>query len=214
MAAQAPSASSAFQSAQNLLVADLRSHSAISQTQQERRVFRHGVSASMPAGEVDDIRNGTSTGVYLTNLVTDAVQTDDDAEEIELAERRRKINERSGSFRVTLPLLQQDKTVTQPSTLIGMTIRQFYTGRQISNQILNLDTFVIETISEERDTGVNGSSEETAAVDTISNAVMQERLAPNFSGVFVSSVSKGSPAWNAGIRPGDLLTSTAATFGD
>lgn len=185
----------------------------MSTQRQERSVFRHGVSAYMPAGEVnDDSRNGTSTSDYLTNLVTDAVQTDDDAEEIELAERRRKITERSGSFRVTMPLVQQvDKTVSEPAPLMGMRFRQFNNGRAISEQVLNLDSFVIETLSE-AEAGVN--ERDGAVLETISNSVMQERLAPNFAGVFVSSVLKNGPAWNAGIRPGDLVTSTAATFGD
>ena len=214
LAAQVLPDSAAFQSApSNLHVGDMRSHSATSNRRQEGSVFRHGVSAYMPAGEFnDDSRNATSTSVYLTNLVTDAVQNDDDAEEIELAERRRKITERSGSFRVTLPLLQKlDKTVTEAGPLMGMSLRQFNSGRAISDQVLNLDTFVIESLSE-KEAVLNDN--DGAVLETISNAAMQERLAPNFSGVFVSNVLKGGPAWKAGIRPGDLLTSTAATIGD
>jgi len=229
LAAQSPSANNAFNMAPNFPKVDPRVHSASSHGRQEQqRVFPHGVSASFSAGEVtagtgggsgelhNDSLNVTSTSVYLTSLVSDAVQTDDDAEEIELAERQRKITQRSGSFRVTLPLrMPQDMAavVTQPASL-GLTIRQFYKGRDISNQILNLDTLVIETINTAEKAGVNGdSSKDTAVMETIEDSVMQDRLAPNFSGVYVSSILKLGPAWNAGIRPGDLLTSTGATLG-
>jgi len=223
--AQAPSNTHAFQRASNNLAADLRSAQAITSTpspaQQQRQIFRHGVSAYIPASEMDNSNNNNNntTRTYLANLVTNAVQTDDDAEEIELAERRRKVTERSGSFRVTLPLIQkEEETVSQPSTIMGMTLRQFYTGQQISSQILNLDTLVIESLASEENPSHRNSmydnAEHVSDPESISVAIMQERLAPNISGVYVSRVEKGGPAWNAGIRPGDVLASTAATFGD
>ena len=173
--------------------------------------------------------NATATGLYLTNLVTDAVQTTDDAEEIELAERRRKIGERSGTYRVTLPLAAAPSTskgvppTARPTPLsLGFSIRQFYVGGEITDQVLHLDTLVIDKIEPatetDRDGGTadhaDGDAPSSSGVETISTVVMRERLDRSTSGVYVWSVRRGSPAWEAGIRPGDVLTSTAATFGD
>ena len=161
------------------------------------------VASSAFASSDGPSNNATASSLYLASLVTDAVNTDDDAEEIELAERQRKVTERLGSYRVTLPL----SSVAQPSSM-GMTIRQFSPGPEISDEILNVDTLVIKNIANQLDESLNDGSAET-----ISASVMQERLDPEFAGLYVSSVAVQSSAWKAGIRPGDLLISTAATFG-
>jgi hypothetical protein len=157
---------------------------------------------------VSSTNNSAANSHYLANLVTDAVQTDDDAEEIILAERRRKITQRSGSYRVTLPL---SLSMTGASSRhIGITIRQFEMGREISENILNIDDLTIKTTV---DADGNGPSFD-GSVETISVCAMQERLDPRLAGLYVSSVAVQSPAWKAGVRPGDMLTSTAITFGE
>jgi hypothetical protein len=163
--------------------------------------------AAAPAFPSSEGGNTTASSIYLANLVTDAVQSDDDAEEIELAERRRKITERFGSYRVTLPL-SQTNTVSQP-LIMGMTIRQFSPGPVLSDEVLNLDSLVFERVQAD----ASPAMPESTAVETITPEVMKQRLNPDMAGVYVASVTVSSPAWNAGIRPGDLLTSTAATFG-
>jgi len=230
LAAQTPSSSSAFlqQSTSTFISIHCPSGATNAPTSADndnrRSTFRHGVSAYAPAedGSSDSLggANATSTGLYLTNLVTDAVQSADDAEEIELAERRRKISERSGTYRVTLPLTampksaeaMSEKTVSQTPTIMGFSIRQFSTGGDISNKVLNLDTLAMETVV------IWGEKEDTESpennVETISVADMKNRLDRSISGVYVCRVQKGGPAWESGIRPGDVLTSTAATFGD
>lgn len=164
------------------------------------------VASSAYASPESSPNNATASSLYLASLVSDAVQTDDDAEEIELAERRRKVTERLGSYRVTLPLSQKN-TISAPSVM-GMTLRQFSTGQVISDGILNLDTLTIEPTSEQAGESLNDKN-----IATISTSRMQERLDPEFAGLYVSSVVVQSAAWKAGIRPGDLLISTAATFG-
>jgi len=62
--AQAPSNTHAFQRASNNLAADLRSAQAITSTpspaQQQRQIFRHGVSAYIPASEMDNSNNNNN----------------------------------------------------------------------------------------------------------------------------------------------------------
>lgn len=171
----------------------------------QRRTVVQQVAASAYATPDGPSGNATASGLYLASLVTDAVQTDDDAEEIELAERRRKITERFGSYRATLPL---SKNKNNNDVIMGMAIRQFSPGPEISDQILNLDSLSVEMAKDDED-----EESESSVVETISASVMQKRLDPDFAGLYVSSVIMQSPAWNAGIRPGDLLTSTASTFG-
>ena len=102
LAAQTPSATRAFLQSTSTTSVSSCTFSIISEQAQKlqppkRWSFRHGVSAYAPAGEESPAPNATETSLYLANLVTDAVQSNDDAEEIELAERRRKISERAGT---------------------------------------------------------------------------------------------------------------------
>ena len=173
-------------------------------TKQQRAAFHQVAASSIYASGDGRSGNATASSLYLASLVSDAVQSDDDIEEIELAKRRRKITERAGSFRVKLPL---GKSSDAPP--MGMTIRQFALGPEISDQILDLDSLAIETVAEADD--VTSQSEN---METIATSTMKERLDPNFAGLYVASVAVDSAAWNAGVRPGDMLTSGAATFGE
>lgn len=176
------------------------------------RIFRHGISASTTFRDdlvPEDPTNATS--IYFSSMVSEAVQSDDDDEEIEIAARRRRYNERqAGFYRVTLPLTGPskssgiDNTVQSPS-MLGMTLRQVYPGQEISSDVLNLDSLLIESVAEQ------GLMENVETMD-ISEA--NHELDPEFSGLIVFSVVKDSSAWNAGVRPGDILMSTPATFGE
>ena len=177
-----------------------------------QRIFRHGISATVQEGfSSDSPRNASS--VYLTNMVSEGLQSDDDDEEKQIAARRQKYNQRAGSFRVTLPIIQlssssDSNTVRSPS-LLGMKLRQFYPGQELSDKVLDLDSLTIESLAPTTD-----EPQSTETLQVVNVAEMKKRLNPELSGVFVSSVVVDSPAWNAGVRPGDLLVSSAATFGD
>ncbi|CAB9527914.1 Pentatricopeptide repeat-containing protein [Seminavis robusta] len=179
------------------------------------RSIRHLVSTYLSEGT--PANNATANTLYLANLVTDAVQTDDDEEEIELAERRRMISERSGTYRVSLPLAQPSrgtKGVEEQPLLMGLCLRQFTTGSSILDQVLDLDSLAIRNVAADVPDMELTPDIANKRIETIDPTLMKGRLEKDASGVYVSSVIFQSPAWNAGVRPGDVMTAAAATFGD
>eukprot|EP00970_Alexandrium_tamarense_P019822 scaffold14507_cov221-Alexandrium_tamarense.AAC.1 len=119
---------------------------------------------------------------------------------------------------------------------IGMSLRQVYSGRQLSELALDVDTLRFQSFVDELQGRrvlddencavddcsevVNGSSggditdnNTLGSVQVLQNSAM-EMLTDSFDGVLVSSVAKGGLAWRAGIRAGDVLTATSATMGN
>jgi hypothetical protein len=187
----------------------------------ERPLSIRQVASTLPFEGNPSNNNATASTLYLASFVTDAVQTDDDSEEIELAERRRKISERSGTYRVSLPLSQPSRYMTrsvqQQPLLMGLCLRQFTAGGEILDQVLDLDSLSIRIIAGDDEAVEDTPDLSSTYVDKIQSSLMQEHLREagySPGGVYVSSVVVQSPAWNAGIRPGDLMTAAAATLGD
>jgi pentatricopeptide repeat protein len=206
------SSTAAFQSTRQDL-------SLLGRTRERPHSIRQVASTFLAEGTPSN--NATANTLYLANLVTDAVQTDDDAEEIELAERRRKISERAGTYRVSLPLSRPSRYMTrsvqQQPLLMGLCLRQYTEGGEILDQVLDLDSLAIRTIASDDEAVEDTPDVSSTYVEIIQSSVMQEHLRKakySSGGVYVSSVIVKSPAWNAGVRPGDVMTAAASTLGD
>ena len=104
---------------------------------------------------------------------------------------------------------------------IGMSLRQVYSGRKLSELALDVDTLRFQSFVDElQGRRVDGeeetkeqSSSVTGSVQVLQNSAL-EMLSETFDGVIVSSVAQGGLAWESGVRAGDVLTATSATLGD
>mmetsp|Transcript_39912 Transcript_39912/g.96065 ORF Transcript_39912/g.96065 Transcript_39912/m.96065 type:complete len:1105 (+) Transcript_39912:280-3594(+) len=115
---------------------------------------------------------------------------------------------------------------------IGMSLRQVYRGRKLSELALDVDTLRFQSFMDElQGRRVDEETESDLAVTTegmegeineLPNSldsvqVLQnhalEMMKESFDGVVVSSVAQGGLAWEAGVRAGDVLTATSATIG-
>jgi hypothetical protein len=105
---------------------------------------------------------------------------------------------------------------------IGMSLRQVYSGRKLSELALDVDTLRYQSFDDEvqgRRIIVEGIKEDDAAAQLVSGSIQVlqntalELLNESFDGVVVSSVARGGLAWQSGVRAGDVLTATSATMG-
>lgn len=111
---------------------------------------------------------------------------------------------------------------------IGMSLRQVYSGRKLSELAMDVDTLRFQSFVDElqgrRVDGeeTNGDAAEVSmgtdasslgSVQVLQNSAL-EMLKESFDGVVVSSVAQGGLAWKAGVRAGDILTATSATMGN
>ena len=126
-------------------------------------------------GDNNDKRSMQNVTSAYMETVKQAVQNEDDSEELEIAKRRQKIFTREGTYRVSLPFLV-DQT-------LGISITSIDQGRTVSEVELNLDTMSIES-----------PPEDTNRIRMDTNQVLG-RLDANFRGLVVSAVEPESPAW-------------------
>lgn len=180
------------------------SRSVVSPVVRERRSgLRRDLSASTifnPDYDAEDMQTTFEnvSAEYLDSL-SGALSDNDDADEVEMALKKKVIKDRVekslGTYQVTLPLTKQ----------LGMTVCQVNPGLTLSDVDLNLDTLSPQAVP---------LTEGNEKLITIDWKVMNGRLGRTFKGLVVSSVVNESSAWNAGIRPGDVLLATSATVGD
>ena len=102
---------------------------------------------------------------------------------------------------------------------IGMSLRQVYSGRKLSELALDVDTLRFQSFVDELQGRSVDDSEDVmdaasgvGSVQLLQNSAL-EMLDELFDGVVVSSVARGGLAWNSGVRAGDILTATSATMG-
>ncbi|KAL7542112.1 hypothetical protein ACHAXR_011528 [Thalassiosira sp. AJA248-18] len=107
---------------------------------------------------------------------------------------------------------------------IGMSLRQVYSGRKLSELALDVDTLRFQSFqdelqgrrveAEDQDDEAQKDENEPSlgSVQVLQNSAL-EMLTGSFDGVVVSSVARGGLAWNSGVRAGDVLTATSATMG-
>lgn len=120
-------------------------------------------------------------------------------------------------------LVAKGQAIALQST-VGMSLRQVYSGKRLSELALDVDTlrfqsFVDElqgrTVLEDDDVGsLNTENDESVgSIQVLQNSLL-EGFRESFDGVLVSSVVRGGLAWEAGIRAGDVLAGTSATIGN
>ncbi|KAL7551689.1 hypothetical protein ACHAWF_014875 [Thalassiosira exigua] len=117
-------------------------------------------------------------------------------------------------------LVARGREIAVASTA-GMSLRQVYSGRRLSELALDVDTLRFQSFADElqgcRVEGEEGNDGEQCVDDTIAVQILQnsalESLPTTFDGVVVSSVAQGGLAYQSGVRAGDVLTATSATVG-
>lgn len=141
-----------------------------------------------------------------------------DLYEAEIALKKKLVQERSKTYTVTLPLSKAAATSSSILSM-GVTLRQINKGRVLLPDELVLDTLSIQRAARvEIDTAMMDMKKEEDK-DTIDRfdfdlPTLASKVKGDFCGTVVSSVSKKSAAWAAGVRAGDILKSTSATLGD
>eukprot|EP00535_Pseudo-nitzschia_heimii_P011711 CAMPEP_0197194020 /NCGR_PEP_ID=MMETSP1423-20130617/28481_1 /TAXON_ID=476441 /ORGANISM="Pseudo-nitzschia heimii, Strain UNC1101" /LENGTH=1084 /DNA_ID=CAMNT_0042647373 /DNA_START=358 /DNA_END=3612 /DNA_ORIENTATION=+ len=140
----------------------------------------------------------------IANVVKD--EPDVDAEEVARKQKMVKKRRTEKSYRVTLPL-----SVSSVSN-IGIRLSRISKGRKLDADLeLNLDTLDLESVS--KLSNEIGARTQGKDIDMdIPNTL--RRIDGEFQGLVVSSVREKSAAWEAGVRPGDILKSTSATLGN
>lgn len=98
---------------------------------------------------------------------------------------------------------------------VGMSLRQVYSGRRLSELALDVDTLRFQSFGGElqgRDFSEEEVEESLGSLQVLQNSVLK-LVDETFDGVVVSSVTRGGLAWQAGVRAGDVLAATSATIG-
>jgi hypothetical protein len=101
------------------------------------------------------------------------------------------------------------------SNSIGMSLRQVFSGRKLSELALDVDTMRYQSFEDElQGRRVDGEEDEQSPgyVQVLQTSAL-DMLKDSFDGVVVSSVARGGLAWQSGVRAGDILTATSATIG-
>ena len=148
---------------------------------------------------VDDLTSKAQSSI------SQALSDEPDAYEAELEKKRRRVKERSQNYVVTLPL-SKINTDSDSILSMGLTLVEMGKGRTLSSQELILDSLQMQDLRE--------ASEPRDDIETLDRLVLNRKLDGEFQGILVNSVVKGSAAWAAGVRPGDILKKTSATLGD
>ena len=140
----------------------------------------------------------------ITASYIDYMSMDDDAEDQAAAQR---LDRRVSSlvpdsvFRVQFAM----------DTPLGVTLVQVNKGRKLVNSKLDLDGVVGGVSAAAASSTTNGDRRvERQRMDW---PTVASRLDMDFKGLLVSSVVKGSAAWEMGVRAGDRVTAVSATLG-
>lgn len=132
-------------------------------------------------------------------------------------------NNGEGAEEALASLVAKGQEIAVANT-IGMSLRQVYIGRKLSELALDVDTLRFQSFVDElqgrrvdgeeveEDAGDSSSSATVGSVKVLQNSAL-ETLTESFDGVVVSSVTIGGLAWKSGVRAGDVLTATSATLG-
>lgn len=134
--------------------------------------------------------------------IANAVKDEPDVDAEVVARKQEMVHKRHTEklYKVTLPL-------TMPSDT-GISLCEISKGKKLDADLeLNLDTLQLENSANRK----QSASEDTEIEMDI--AKIQRRIYGEFSGLVVSHVRENSAAWEAGVRPGDILKRTSATLG-
>mmetsp|Transcript_37674 Transcript_37674/g.80459 ORF Transcript_37674/g.80459 Transcript_37674/m.80459 type:complete len:1090 (-) Transcript_37674:62-3331(-) len=195
--------------------------------------------------ETDDLTQGISSIPSAAAGLLDNIPVDDQDEVDALLARKeerrvaRLSRARKPNYQITLPIGGASPIQPPPSMAtaenaeelaslvargqeianansVGMSLRQVYSGRKLSELALDVDTLRFQSFADElQGRRVDGETESAVgpdAVQVLQNSAL-EMLKESFDGVVVSSVARGSLAWASGVRAGDVLVATSATIG-
>jgi hypothetical protein len=170
--------------------------------------MKRDISASSSTPEYP---NGDALGEAVMSVaeaardtLSKAVSDEPDASETGIALKKRQVQERSKTYKVTLPLTAS-RVKANSILSTGLTFAQISKGRTFSEEQLSLDSLRIGKFN------IKVDDENVQAMD---REKVERTVDTNFQGVVVSTVIQGSAAWTAGVRAGDMLKSTSATLGD
>jgi predicted house-cleaning NTP pyrophosphatase (Maf/HAM1 superfamily) len=175
---------------------------------------QRGVTASSP--NPDDFVasvNGEALGEALNSVTNEArdyivkavISDEPDVDEAEIALKQRLVKQRDKTYKVTLPLAKSRIGKAQVLSM-GLTLRRINKGRSLDSLELNLDTLEFVQSSD-------AAAEKKEGVQRMDEASSTKRVAGEFQGLVVASVTEGSAAWAAGVRAGDIVKATSATIG-
>ena len=160
----------------------------------------------------------TFTIGYIDSLTDD---DDDDAQFTNTKQRRKRVvlDMTSGNptftYNVNLPIggLTME---TEMTSRIGLSVREVEESGILSETCLELDSLRYVSLEEEmiRRKGMECSESENGPIGSIQTLEQQEQGPEDRKGVVVTSVVRGSLAWEKGVRAGDILSATSATLGD
>jgi C-terminal processing protease CtpA/Prc len=170
--------------------------------------FQRGVSASPSHSEFSDssLSDALSTVTSAAkDTISKAVVDEPDADEAEIALKKKRVKNRMKIYKVSLPLASTYIEGNSKLLSIGLNLCQINKGRVFDRLNLNMDTLKFEEIA---------SSQNIEAIELMDEQGLSRRVDSKFQGIVVSSVVKGSSAWTAGVRAGDILHATSATMGN
>ncbi|KAL7488499.1 hypothetical protein ACHAW6_014093 [Cyclotella cf. meneghiniana] len=138
------------------------------------------------------------------------------------AQRTGDVNGQEKSEEALASLVAKGQEIALQNT-VGMSLRQVYAGKRLSELALDVDTLRFQSFVDElqgrtvlESEGENGERNQNlsgGAIQVLQNSAL-ETIKDTFDGVLVSSVAKGGLAWEAGVRAGDVLIATSATIGN
>jgi hypothetical protein len=175
-------------------------------TKQRKMSVQRSVSSSSSHSEYND---GSLSDALnsVTNAaresISNAVADDPDADEAEIGLKKQMVEKRMKTYKVALPLASFSLGTSKVLS-IGLFLRQINKGRALVSSHLNLDTLAYEEF---------GASDSVGELELMDEQGLSRRIDGEFQGIVVSSVTKGSAAWTAGVRAGDILQTTSATMG-
>jgi hypothetical protein len=173
---------------------------------QKKMTIQRSVSSSSSPPEYNDGSLSdalTSVTNAARESISNAVADDADADayEAQIGRKKQMVENRMKTYKVALPLasFSQSKVLS-----IGLFLRQINKGRAFGSSHMNLDTLVYEEF---------GAFDSVGEREMMDEQGLSRRINGEFQGIVVSSVTKGSAAWTAGVRAGDVLQTTSATMG-
>eukprot|EP00980_Cylindrotheca_fusiformis_P000655 scaffold160_cov136-Cylindrotheca_fusiformis.AAC.2 len=170
-------------------------------TRVQQKVSTSSSHSEYNDGSISDALNSVTNAAR--ESISNAVSDNPDADEAEIGLRRKMVENRMKTYKVTLPLASSTLEGTSKVLSVGLCLRQIRKGRSFDTSHLNLDTLVFEEIG----------AKDSAECESMDEQELSRRVDVQFQGIVVSSVVKGSAAWTAGVRPGDILQATSATMG-
>eukprot|EP00529_Nitzschia_sp_RCC80_P003169 CAMPEP_0113516040 /NCGR_PEP_ID=MMETSP0014_2-20120614/41319_1 /TAXON_ID=2857 /ORGANISM="Nitzschia sp." /LENGTH=1114 /DNA_ID=CAMNT_0000412755 /DNA_START=492 /DNA_END=3836 /DNA_ORIENTATION=- /assembly_acc=CAM_ASM_000159 len=177
----------------------------------------------------------SATNAAVDSIISNLTPDDSpDLDEQQILRRQQLLRSRSiaggqQTYKVTLPLRSSSTSssvttaaadasrVTEQATgasVLDMGIRlcQINRGRNMNDkEQLDLDTLEYTSSSSSSSSSSPSSS---AAAEVMDVSSLQRRIDGEFQGIVVWSVQEGSAGWMAGVRPGDILTTSSATLGE